>query len=72
MFKRIPDDRLNQVSGAVGNKPTCNCKCICVEMCACDGMIPGDDAASYAVMVPQSTTYMDTSSTASADWRPNH
>ena len=51
MFKRIPDKRLNKVSG--GARPIC--KCLCVDLCACDAML-GDDAASYAVMVPQATT----------------
>ncbi len=48
MFKRIPDERLNEVSGA-GNT---RCKCVCPEICACDAEL-NNGATNYVVMVDQ-------------------
>ena len=49
MFKRIPDERLNEVSGA-GNT---RCKCVCPEICACDAELNDGTATNYVVMVDQ-------------------
>ena len=72
MFKRVPDKRLNEVKGAGNGPKPCTCKCLCIEVCACDSTIPGDDAASYAVMVPASMGNTDTTNSANNDFRPNH